>query len=367
MPDFLEQAMETNQADTERPGINEISQDFGNGQERNAFVRLDKSGFNIRHPPPPHLLDNFITSEDQLFQTTHMGTVIVDTSKYILVVDGLVPKPFTLTLSRLKALPQTSVTAFHECYGSPLKPPTDALWRIGNVKWTGVRLSHLLRLAGISHSSEACFVWSEGLDRGSFANVAADRYQKDLAMHRALRDEVLVVYEMNGEPLSIERGGPVRLIVPGYFGTNSTKWLCRISVRENRAPGPFTTIFYNETDSKDPAKLQKIPVWNVEINSMITRPASDQILSGPELIVQGWAWGDAEVDTVRISYDDGQMWCNAQTERRREYEWQRFSITFVLPPGSYTLIARAISNAGESQPLEGHRNHVHRVKFAISK
>src|SRR6478609_2323735 len=91
-----------------------------------------------------------------------MGAAVVDDAKWLLVVDGLVRKPLALSLAQLEALPQTSVTSFHECYGSPLKPPTNNPWRIGNVVWTGVRLSTILAVA--EPLPAARFVWSEGLD-----------------------------------------------------------------------------------------------------------------------------------------------------------------------------------------------------------
>lgn len=224
----------------------------GEDKERDALESVDPSGFSIRHLPPPHELCSFITPDDHLFQTVHMGATIVDISKCLLIVNGLVPHPFAITLDMLKTLPQTSITAFHECYGSPLKPPIDALWRIGNVKWTGVRLVDLLSLSGFVHTDETRYVWSDGLDRGVFAGVEADRYQKDLPIEKALRPEVLVAYEMDGKPLNNERGGPARLVVSGYFGTNSTNWLCKLTVQKERGRGPYKTTFYNEMDPGDP-------------------------------------------------------------------------------------------------------------------
>jgi DMSO/TMAO reductase YedYZ molybdopterin-dependent catalytic subunit len=230
------------------------------GDERKAFVRLDPEGFSIRHPPPPHELDTYITPDENLFQTIHMGAAVVESALYQVLVDGMVDKSIAITIDELKCMPKTSITTFHECYGSPLKAPTDACLRIGNVRWTGVRLSHLLDLAGFHLSEQTRFVWSEGLDRGSFAGVEAARYQKDLPIGKATQPEVLIAYEMNGMPLSKERGGPARLVVPGYFGTNSTKWLCRLSVQPKRASGPFTTIFYNEVDPVDPKAQKMRPV-----------------------------------------------------------------------------------------------------------
>ncbi|KAF5005013.1 hypothetical protein FDECE_8538 [Fusarium decemcellulare] len=219
------------------------------GREREACVDIDPKGFYIRHPPVPHQLDSFITSDDGLFHTIHMGAAVVDVEKWLLVVDGMVERPFALTMEQLLKLPQTTITAFHECYGSPLKPPTSAVWRIGNVRWTGVRLVDILSLA--KPRPEARFVWSEGLDYGTFGGVTADRYQKDLPMEKALGSEVLVAIAINGQPLKKERGGPVRLVVPGWFGTNMTKWLCRLTLQDKRASGPYITVFYNEIDPAD--------------------------------------------------------------------------------------------------------------------
>ena len=115
--------------------------------ERKAFLHLDPSGFFIRHPPPPHELDAFLTDEEDLFQTIHMGGAVVDMDKWILVVDGLVERPFSITLDQLRQLPSKTITSLHECYGSPLVPNNKAPRRIGNVRWTGVPLHELLGIA----------------------------------------------------------------------------------------------------------------------------------------------------------------------------------------------------------------------------
>ncbi|KAF2023422.1 molybdopterin binding oxidoreductase [Setomelanomma holmii] len=337
------------------------------GKERGAFVRLDPSGFQIRHPPPPHELDTVITPDEKLFQTVHMGAAVVDHAHYQLVIGGLVERPVAVTLEELKRLPQTTITAFHECYGSPLEPPIEACWRVGNVRWTGVRVSHLLTTAGLMVTTENSFLWSERLDRGTFAGIEADRYQKDLPMYKALDSEVLVAYAMNGEPLTKERGGPVRLVVPGFFGTNSTKWLCRLSVQTKRAQGPYTTTFYNERVSSDMGRPRVRPVWHVEVNSIITRPRPDELVTNPDVKVQGWAWSYDGVENVEVSADDGRTWTGTFVEKRSEYSWQNFEAKLTgLRPGKYRVLARATSICGEQQPLSGHRNHVHHVNFEVS-
>ncbi|KAH6710605.1 Oxidoreductase, molybdopterin-binding domain-containing protein, partial [Leptodontidium sp. MPI-SDFR-AT-0119] len=182
------------------------------GQERKACTAISPEGFYIRHPPPPHQLQSFITPDDQLFHTIHMGAAVINPDKWMLVIDGLVNHPCSISLEQLRRFPKITVTAFHECYGSPIKPAIENVWRIGNVNWSGVRLSTLLDLTG--PLPEAKYVWSEGLDSGVFNGVEADRYLKDLPLDKALMSEVLVAYEMNGNLLSKERGGPVRLVVP---------------------------------------------------------------------------------------------------------------------------------------------------------
>ncbi|KIW85534.1 hypothetical protein Z517_00926 [Fonsecaea pedrosoi CBS 271.37] len=337
------------------------------GSERESLLAIDPAGFLIRHPPKPHELDADLTDESQLFQTIHMGAAVVDEGKWKLVVDGLVERPFSVSLAQLKSMPSSTVTAFHECYGSPIAPPIHALWRIGNVKWTGVRLADMLKLAG--PKPNARFVWSQGLESGSFAGVSADRYEKDLPLEKALRCEVLIAYEMNGEPLGKNRGGPVRMVVPGYFGTNSTKWLCRLSLQDHRAVGPFTTTFYNEIDPTDPQGQKTRPVWVVEPNSMIVRPEPGAVLRGPDIEIRGRAWGCEEISRVDVSVDGGECWL-PQTDvtlaARNEFEWQSFQAKVSIPnPGKYKLMARATDAAGISQPIMGRRNHVHTVEIEI--
>ena len=331
------------------------------GAERQAVIKR-QHGFHIRHPPAPHELQDDLTDESQLFQTIHMGAVDVDAEKWLLVIDGLVERPFALNLEQLKKFPRATITSFHECFGSPLAPATKNLWRVGNVQWTGVRLTDLLSIARFS--SGAKYVWSEGLDAGTFAGVEADRYQKDLPMYKAQSPEVLVAYEMNGLPLRRERGGPVRLVVPGFFGTNSTKWLCRLSLQAGRAPGPYTTRFYNTPDMES-SDGQLVPVWRVDVNSMITRPRPNEELSTDSVNIEGWAWSHDGVSSVDISLDDGQTWQAADLDSRIESSWQRFTLALQLSPGHHHVIARATSKDGQRQQMSERRNHVHRVWFTV--
>ncbi|KAL1883243.1 hypothetical protein Daus18300_000301 [Diaporthe australafricana] len=341
----------------------DLSAPLRQDEERSAYTTINPSGFFIRHPPAPHLLDSPQTPDDRLFQTIHMGAAVVDPSRWRLVVDGMVERPYSLTMAQLRRLRPGTVTAFHECFGSPLQPPTNAVWRIGNVTWSGVPLSTLLALA--RPKPGAAFVWSEGLDSGTFAGVTADRYQKDLPIDKAWRPEVLVATHMNGEPLTKERGAPARLVVPGWFGTNMTKWLCRLTVMDRRAGGPYTTTFYNVKDPEDPTGTRTKPVWAVDVNSVITRPAPEEDMVGPAVQVEGWAWSEDGVREVHVSSTAGDTWVPAALAVRKDYGWQRFSATLQLEPGKHTVISRATSESGSKQPLSGHRNHVHSLSIIV--
>ena len=335
--------------------------------ERDAIVSLEP-GFQIRHPPPPHDLPSFVTPDEQLFQTIHMGAAIVDKSRWKLVVDGLVEHPFTLSYNDLISFQSATICSLHECYGSPIAPPTKALWRIGNVRWTGVRLRDILERA--RPQPEAQFVWSDGLDSGEFAKVAADRYQKDLPLEKALSSECLIAYAMNGEPLSKERGYPVRLVVPGWFGTNSTKWLCKLELREKRSTSPFTTIWYNEVDpTRNDGSMR--PVWNVEVNSMITWPPPGHevcLAAGEQTImvaIEGWTWSWDGVLHVQIIVDDATRSTAADLESRIDFSWQKFRASVQLERGSHRIVARATSVSDIQQPISGRRNHVHTVEVHV--
>ncbi|SMQ55048.1 unnamed protein product [Zymoseptoria tritici ST99CH_3D7] len=334
--------------------------------ERLATLSISPPGFHLRPPPPPPSLSSFLTPDSSLFQTIHLGPPIIDPSTYRLVITGLVSTPYTLTLPQLLALPSKTITAFHECYGSPLVPPTTRTNRVGNVTWTGVPLRHLLDMAGPLLPG-AGYIWSDGLDSGTFAGVTTDRYRKDVTLLKALSGEVIVAYEINGLPLERLRGGPVRLVIPGWYGTNSTKWLCRLTVADRRADGPFTTVFYNElVPGRDGEEGVKRPVWGVEVNSIVVRPRKGEKVEVREGVVEveGWAWSESGVVGVEVRVDD-EDWCKAEVEERREFEWQSFRAEVKVEKGVHKVSARARGRNGEVQPLEGRRNHVHAVEFKV--
>jgi sulfane dehydrogenase subunit SoxC len=255
--------------------------------------------------------------------------------------------------------PAQQVESFHQCAGAPRRPDVAAR-RIANVVWRGVDLADLLRRCGIRN--EARFLWAYGLDHGGYDGVSAEWYVKDMPLTRLGEGGVLLAYAVNGEPLTPEHGFPLRLVVPGYYGTNAVKWLWRLELAEARAGGPFTTELYNDPD---PSTGGTRPVWAAPPEALIVAPAPGLLAAAP-VEIWGWAWAAAGVAQVEVSVDGGGSWLPARLEDRRQWSWQRFAFDWRPgATGSFTLAARATDKRGVIQPMTKARNAVHTVTIEI--
>lgn len=321
-------------------------------------MQMTKKGFSFQGPHEGvHALKSWITPEDDLFLVTHMGFLEIAPRRWHLDVNGLVGNPIKLSLSDLQALPQREYMSFHECAGSPLAP-TVAKRRIGNVIWKGVPLSIVLEKAKISR--DASYIWTSGLEWGEYADVQ-EPYQKDLPIEKALSEEVLLALEINGQPLTPERGGPVRLVVPGWYGTNSVKWVGSITAARRRATGAYTTRFYN-----DPTASGMKPVWSVAPESVIVSPSpKDRLVADVPMNIWGWAWGDRQIQSVEVSVDGGGSWQCANVGPREDRSWQRFEWPWIPASGPHLLLCRCINEIGEGQPPSEARNAVHSVEIQV--
>jgi DMSO/TMAO reductase YedYZ molybdopterin-dependent catalytic subunit len=235
------------------------------------------SSFFRRIPLAPHQMRDRLTRNEDAVVLCHLGVPRLDREQWSLTIDGLVERPLTLRFNDLERYPKAVVTSFHQCAGNPLQPfePTR---RVCNITWGGARLADLL--ADCRVNPRAKYVWSYGADFGEFEGVAIDAYVKDLPMAR-LEADVLVAYEMNGDALPAEHGFPARLVVPGFYGTNSVKWLTRMTLAESRASGPFTTRWYNDPVLDDAGREtgDTKPVWSIAPESLIVSPAPTRVSS----------------------------------------------------------------------------------------
>jgi sulfane dehydrogenase subunit SoxC len=312
-------------------------------------------------------LRDFITQEEDLFVLFHLGIPLVDSAKWRLEVTGLVERPLSLNYDDLRQFPRVELSAFHKCAGSPLRPTEPTPDRVGNVVWSGVKLADVLQNAGLR--DDAHYVWATGTDFGAFDGSEPQHYQKDLRLDRLAYAEVLLATHLNGAPLTDQRGGPVRLVVPGYYGTNSVKWLTSLQVETGRSPSLFTTRLYNDQVTHPDGTVLRVPVWNVAPDSAIVYPPPGERFPAPaDLTVSGWAWGDEEIEQVDVSIDAGRTWAPAKLDQRSGYSWQAFSRTFEkLQSGQYKVVSRAVDRKGQAQPTTGARNASIQIDIVVER
>jgi sulfane dehydrogenase subunit SoxC len=326
--------------------------------------KLEPRGFFRRIPLQPHQLTGRITPAADIIVLCHLGVPHVAADEWSLTVGGMVAEPKYFNLDALRRYPRVEVESVHECAGSPLQPETPTR-RVSNVLWRGIRLGDLLDDCKID--ADAAFVWAQGADYGEFQGVRVEAYVKDLPIGR-IQDDVLIATEMNGAPLSRENGFPARLVIPGFYGTNSVKWLTGLTLAATRANSPFTTTWYNDlVRGPDRTVTGTVPVWAIAPHSLIVSPApGEKLTAGLETDVWGWAWSDAGVASVAVTADGGASWVDANVEDRQGRGWQRFSAVYAPPsPGKYLLASCAMSHRGASQPRDGARNAWHAVEVEV--
>ena len=180
-------------------------------------VRLDPPGPFKRDPLAPHQMRDRLTRTQDVIVLCHLGVPRLERDRWSLTIDGMVERPCTLRFDDLVRYPKTEVASVHQCCGSPLASfaPTR---RVCNVRWGGVRLVDVL--ADCRPRAAAQYIWSYGADSGDFSGVVVEAYVKDLPIARVEAD-VLIAYEVNGSALPAEHGFPARLVVPGFYSTNS--------------------------------------------------------------------------------------------------------------------------------------------------
>ncbi len=327
-------------------------------------ARMDPVGPSGRTPLQPHQLVERRTPTEDVIVLCHLGVAHVHREDWSLSIDGLVRRPMRLSFADLERRPRTELESIHQCCGNPLEPD-EPTRRITNVVWTGTRLSDLL--AECEPEPAARFVWSAGADHGELGGETCDAFVKDMPLDRAAAD-VLIAWEMNGAPLRPENGFPARLVVPGFYGTNSVKWLTGITLAAERAPGPFTNRWYNDPvrDESGRPTGATTPVWSIAPESVIVSPAPDKKLPSGPAELWGWAWADGGVDGVEISSDGGATWNPAALEPSSGRTWQRFTASWQPRPGAHDLCSRARTADGRVQPADGARNAIHHVSVEVA-
>jgi DMSO/TMAO reductase YedYZ molybdopterin-dependent catalytic subunit len=312
--------------------------------------------------PPPHAkpeavprqlrweeLDSWITPNDRFFVAGHHGVPAVDPRAWRLNVAGSVRRPLTFTLDQLKARPRREVVYTMECSGNHGFPFMIGV--IGTARWAGTPLAPILEEAGIREGGiEVVF---HGADTGEeqIRDVTVrTSFARSLSVSDATRPEMLLCYEMNGQPLPRENGFPVRLIAPGWYGVANVKWLERIEVRDTRYMGRYMGRDY-VTLREEQVGGQTLAV-ETSVGRALLKSAPGRVtrLDNRYRIV-GAAWG-GPVARVEVRIDDG-PWMPATIDRTEEAEfaWKIWSLDWDNPSrGEHRITSRAIDTAGRVQP-----------------
>ena len=310
---------------------------------------------------PAHLLTSWITPNDLFFVRSHFYTPSLSGEGWNLRVDGEVNSPLTLTLDDLRRLPSHTTVVTLECAGNGrafFEPPVAGIqWEkgaVGTARWTGVRLADVLRRAGVRPSGR--YVWLDGADRGI---GRAPDFVRHVPMQKAMHLETLLAYEMNGQPLPVPHGLPLRAIVPGWEGAYSVKWLTHIQVSDREYDGPFVQSGYRYprrpvqpgtlVATADTEPLQALPV-----KSLITSPANGANVRVGPVSISGFAWaGEAAIRRVDVSTDGGRTWTQARLgPDRAAYAWRQFEHTWrPTEAGSFIVLSRASDDDGRVQPI----------------
>jgi sulfite dehydrogenase len=317
---------------------------------------------------PLHYFKEYITPNDALFVRWHMANVptSVDLDAWRLKVGGNTEKDLLLSMDALKKFEKVSYTAVIQCAGNGRSffDPRVAggQWgngAMGNVTWTGARLKDILAMAGLRQGSVD--VSFNGLDMPTLPSVPD--FVKSLPVDRALEEDIIVAYEMNGAALPMLNGFPARLIVPGWYATYWVKALSGITVLSTAFDGFWMKKAYRIPDDPcgcvprgtEPKKT--VPINRMTTRSLIVDPAAKAELKVNQSVeIAGIAFsGGYGIKSVLVSVDGGKNWKDATLGLQQgKYSWTQWSYSWrPVRSGEYALMAKATNSIGESQPTEG--------------
>lgn len=332
-----------------------------------ASASSEKLVVKVSHPfdaeTPVEALTSWLTPNDRFFVRSHFGPPPadrVDPSSWRLAVKGMVDREISLSLSDLARFEEASVTAVVQCSGNGrayFRPRVGGIqWRrgaVGNARWTGVRLRDVLAKAGVRASARHVHVL--GADRPILPTTPL--FLRSIPLEKALHPDTILATKMNGEPLPLLHGAPLRLIAPGWMADACVKWLTDLTVSDAEAPGYYMQTAYRYPvrpvqpgEPFDPQVFR--PIETMVVKSLITSLRDGDVVTGCTL-VRGVAWtGEGRIVSVEVSTDEGRSWSRAglvgdevpYAWRMWEYDWRP------AHPGPHVLLCRATDDRGHTQP-----------------
>jgi DMSO/TMAO reductase YedYZ molybdopterin-dependent catalytic subunit len=342
---------------------------FGNGERPLVKYPQKRPMIGLTSRPPqletPFAVfdDNVITPNDAFFVRYHLAGIPleIDPDTYTIEIKGKVDKPLTLKLADLKRMPAIEIVAVNQCSGNSrgFSEPRVAGGQLGNgamgnAKWRGVPLKAVLARAGVQKDAKQ--VVFNGLDT-PLLDKTPD-FQKALDIDHATDGEVMLAWQMNGADLPMLNGFPVRLVVPGYYGTYWVKHLSDISVIDSVFDGFWMKSSYRIPDTADgmiePGTAPKatVPIGKLNVRSFITSFADGAKLKAGATTLKGIAFdGGSGIKDVSVSIDDGKTWTPAKLGNDiGKYSFRDWTLPVTLEAGAHVLKVRATGNDGKVQP-----------------
>lgn len=332
------------------------------GTKRADMVVHELEPYNAE-PPRAALAAHLLTPVDTFYGRNHGVMPEFAPGQWRLEVDGLVEHPLRLSLDELQErFDHHEVIATLQCAGNRRAGlmavrdiPGQHPWGAGatsTARWVGARLADVLAAAGLRpEATDVAFRAPDVADEAK----PPQPYGGSIVAGKALADEVLLAWEMNGEPLTVAHGAPVRVVVPGHIGARSVKWVERITVQD----GPSDNFFQSDAYRLLPADAGEVASWDgvelnaVALNADILVPEAGASLAAGPTTVTGYAFAgdDRTVERVDVSTDGGTTWVQAQLDEQvSPWAWRFWRATVDVPPGEVEIVARAWDSSAALQP-----------------
>ena len=308
---------------------------------------------------PLEALRHDVTPVGLHYLLIHFDIPAVDPVSWRLRVGGSVRRPLELDVEDIRSMPAMTVRVTMECAGNGrarLEPrPISQPWldeAIGTAEWTGTPVAGVLDEAGLD--ADVVDLAFTGADHGIDGGVELD-YARSLPVIEARRPEVLLAYEMNGRPLEPQHGAPVRLLVPGWYGMTSVKWLASIEALTEPFAGYHQAVAYHMRRSDQ--ELGE-PVTRIHPRALMAPPGfpdfpeRHRIVEAGDVTLAGRAWsGRAPIERVAVGVDG--TWTDAELGPVvGDWAWRSWTFRWEATAGEHVLSCRATDATGESQPLE---------------
>ena len=337
------------------------------------------------------LTQTYITPTNLFFVRSHGDVPQVDINSYRLNINGKGNKTLSLSLDEIKNnFERVEVSATLQCAGNRRQElmavkdiPHELPWNveaISHAVWAGIKLKDVLASAGVENDAHGLHIQFQGLDETERLGKKIN-FGGSIPYEKAINDEVILAYEMNGEPLAPVHGFPLRAVVPGFIGARSVKWLNQITVSDEPSQNYFQRIAYRLFSPQVNAETVKwddgLMLSEMNVTSVICLPENNQRLTSGFISVRGYAatGGNRYIARVEISHDGGETWTQAELLNNANcFAWTLWKVDLNLEKGKHQLVVRAIDSSANTQPkdvaqvwnFKGYMNNAwHRVSFVV--